>query len=48
VLIIVARAVATMQLNVGSGFEILENSFGGGEMAGEMAGIVEAKCSSCK
>jgi len=37
-----------MQSNVGSGLEILENSSGSGEMAGERRGIELAKCSDCK
>jgi len=43
-----AAAADTVQSKVGCGFEILENSSGGGEMAGERAGIVSAKCSNCK
>jgi hypothetical protein len=43
-----AAAAAKVQSKVGCGFEILEDSFGGGEMAGEKAGIVSAKCSVCK
>jgi len=43
-----AAAAANVQSKVGCGFEILEDSFGGGEMAGEWAGIVLAKCSDCE
>ena len=43
-----AAAAAEVQSKVGCGFEILEDSFGGGEMAGERAGIVSGKCSNCK
>jgi len=46
-LIIAASPAAKVQSKVGGGFEILENSFGGGEMAREMTGIVSAKCSHC-
>jgi len=41
-------AAAKVQPKVGCGFEILEDSFGGGEMAGERAGIESAKCSDCE
>jgi len=47
-LIIATSDVAKMQSKVGSGFEILENSFGGSEMAGVRTGIVLAKCSDCE
>jgi hypothetical protein len=47
-IIAASAAAAKMQSKVGGGFEILENSFGGGEMAGERTGIVSAKCSDCK
>jgi hypothetical protein len=47
-LIIAASAAAKMQSKVGGGFEILENSFGGGEMAGERSGIVSAKSCDCE
>jgi len=40
-----AAAAAKVQSKVGCGFEILEDSSGGGEMAGERAGNVSAKCS---
>jgi hypothetical protein len=43
-----AAAAATVQSNVGCGFEILEDSLGGGEMAGERAGFVSAKGSNCE
>jgi hypothetical protein len=43
-----AAAAAKVQSKVGCGFEILEDSFGGGEMSGERAGIVLAKCSDCE
>jgi len=43
-----AAAAAKMQSKVGCAFEILEDSFGGGEMAGERVGIVSAKCSHCE
>jgi len=43
-----AAAAAEMQSKVGCGFVILEDSFGGGVMAGESAGIVSAKCSDCE
>jgi len=43
-----AAAAAKMQSKVGCEFEILEDSFGGGEMAGETAGIVSAECSDCE
>jgi hypothetical protein len=35
-----------MESKVGGGFEILENSFGGGEMAGERTGIVSASAAT--
>jgi len=38
--IIVARAAAEMQLKFSGGFKILENSFGNGEVAGDMTGTV--------
>ena len=47
-LIIAAGAAATMQSKVGGGFEILENSFGSSEMAGERLGIVSAKSCDCE
>jgi len=40
-----AAAAAKVQSKVGCGFGILKDSFGGGEMAGERAGIESAKCS---
>jgi len=43
-----AAAAAKVQSKVGCGFEILEDSSGGGEMAGERAAIVSAKCSDCE
>jgi len=43
-----AAPAAKVQSKVGCGFEILEDSFGGGEMAGERAGTVSAKCSDCE
>jgi len=43
-----AAAAAKMQSKVYCGFEILENSFSGGEMAGDRAGILSAKCSDCE
>ena len=46
--LIIAASAAEMESKVGGGFEILENSFGGGEMAGERTGIVSAKCSDCE
>jgi len=46
--LIIAVSAAEMESKVSSGFEILENSFGGGEMAGERTGIVSAKCSDCE
>ena len=47
-IIAASAAAAKMQSKVSSGFEILENSFGGGEMAGERMGILLVKCSNCK
>jgi len=46
--LIIAASAAEMESNVGGGFEILDNSFGGGEMVGERMGIVSAKCSDCE
>jgi hypothetical protein len=43
-----AAAAAEVQSKVGFGFEILENNFGGSEMAGERAGIVSAMCRDCE
>jgi len=43
-----AAAAAKVQSKVGCGFEILEDSLGGGEMAGERTGIVSAKRSDCE
>jgi hypothetical protein len=43
-----AAAAAKVLLKVDCGFEILEDSFGGGSMAGERMGIVSPKCSDCK
>jgi hypothetical protein len=43
-----AAAAAKVQSKVGCGFEILKDSFGGGEMAGEREGIESAKCSNCE
>jgi hypothetical protein len=45
--VIVAAAATEMQSNVGGGYEILENSIGGGEMASERTGIISAQCSDC-
>jgi hypothetical protein len=45
---IIAGSAAEMESKVDGGFEILENSFGGGGMAGERTGIDSAKCSNCK
>jgi len=43
--LIIAAIATDVQSEVGGGFEILENSFGGGEMAGERTGIVHRqKC----
>jgi hypothetical protein len=44
----IAANAAEMESKVSCGFEILENSFGGGEMAGERTGILSAKCSDCE
>jgi hypothetical protein len=41
-------AAAKVMLKVGCGCEMLKDSFGGGEMAGERAGILSAKCSDCE
>jgi hypothetical protein len=46
--LIIAASAAEMESKVGGGFEILENSLGGGEMDGERTGIVLAKCSNCE
>jgi len=46
--LIIDASAAEMESKVSSGFETLENSFGGGEMAGERMGIVLAKCSDCE
>jgi len=46
--LIIAASAAEMESKVSVGFEILENSFGGGEMAGDRPGIVSAKCSNCE
>jgi hypothetical protein len=46
--LIIAASAAEMESKVGGGFEILQNTFGGGEMAGERTGIVSAKCSDCE
>jgi len=46
--LIIAASAAEMESKVGGGFEILENCFGGGEMAVERTGIVSAKCSDCE
>jgi hypothetical protein len=46
--LIIAASAVEMESKVGVGFEILENSFGGGEMAGEWTRIVSAKCSDCE
>jgi hypothetical protein len=43
-----AAAAAKVQSKVGCGFEILEDCFGGGEMAAERAENVLAKCSDCE
>jgi len=43
-----AAAAAEVQSKVGCGFEILEDSFAGGEMASERVGMVSAKCSNCE
>jgi hypothetical protein len=37
-----------MEWKVGGGFEILEESLRGGEMDGERAGILSAKCNDCE
>ena len=47
-IIAVSAAAAEVQSKVGCGLEILKDSFGGGEMAGERAGIVSAKCNDCE
>jgi hypothetical protein len=47
-IITASTAAAEMQSKVGGGFEVLENTFGGGEMAGERTGIVLAKGINCK
>jgi len=46
--LIIAAHAAEMESEVGGGFEILDNAFGGGEMAGELTGSVSAKCSNCE
>jgi hypothetical protein len=46
--LIIAASAAEMESKVGGGFEILANTFGGGEMAGEGMGMVSAKCSDCE
>jgi len=43
-----ATAAAEMQLKVGCGFDILQNSFDSSEMAGERAENVSVKCSHCE
>ena len=43
-----AAAAANMQSDVGCGFGIQKNTFGRGEVAGEQAEIVSAKCSECE
>ena len=43
----IADSPAEMESKVGGGLEILKNSFGLGEMAGERTGIESAKCSDC-
>jgi len=43
-----AAAAAKVQPKVCCGLEILEESGGGSEMAGERAGIVSAKCGDCQ
>jgi len=40
-----AAAAGNVQSKVGCEFEILKDSFGGGEMASERTGIISAKCS---
>ena len=47
-LIVSATAAAKVQSMIGYGFEILEDSFGCNERAGERARIVLAKCSDCE
>ena len=47
-LIIGPSAAAKMQSNVSGGYEILENSFGGGKIAVQTSGIVSAKSSDCE
>jgi len=46
--LIIAASAGEMQSIVRCAFEILENPFGCGEMAGESVEIVFAKCSDCK
>jgi len=46
--LIIPASAAEMESKVGGGFEILEHSFGGGEMAGERTGIDSAKCGDCE
>jgi len=43
-----AAAAAKGQWKVGCGYEILKDSFGGGEMAGERAAIASAQGSDCE
>jgi len=43
-----AAAAVKVQSKVGCGFEILEDSVGGGEMAGKRAGNVSARCPDCE
>jgi len=40
-----AAAAAKVHSKVGCGFEILEDTVGGSEMAGKWVGMVSAKCS---
>jgi hypothetical protein len=46
--LIIAVSAVEKESKVSSGFDILETSFGGGEMAGERTGMVSAKCSDCE
>jgi hypothetical protein len=47
-IIAVSVAAADVQSKDGCGFQIVENSFGGGEMAGERVRIVATECSDCE
>jgi len=48
ILAVSAAAAAKVQSKVACGRGILEDTFGGGELAGEREGIVSAKCSDCE